>query len=107
MSVMLIADHNRHRHASRAQGNKSNRCALTLSPLATTVRHIADRLLHVIIMLCLVHTLHKDKARHRRRLNNSYKLLLLPMVPSVCQTLTMAAVVPHHQTPYHPRLIMA
>lgn len=81
-SVTLIAGHSSRHRASPAQG-KSNRCALTLSLLATTVRHIAAPLLHVIIMLCPVHTLrkHKDCRRHLNRYN--YKLRALPTVPSV------------------------
>ena len=79
-TAILIAGHSNRHRVSLAQ-DKSSRCALTLSLLATMVRHIAAHLLHVIIMLCQVHTPHKHKGHHQRN-RFSYNLLVNQMVPS-------------------------
>lgn len=85
MSVMATADHNNHRHASQVR-DKSIRCVLTLSLLATMVQaqHIAVHLLHVIIMLCQDHMQVSHKGHHHRLHSKlSCKLLVLPAALNV------------------------
>ena len=85
MSVMATADHNNHCHASQVR-DKSIRCVLTLSLLATMVQAppTVGHLLHVIIMLCQDHMQVSHKGHHHRLHSKlSCKLLVLRVALSV------------------------